>query len=270
MNGCEKYQELISAAIDNELSSEEKAELAEHLKVCSECASLYRAFEGLSSAMTAELEEMPAELHENIMAEIRREDIKKKNKKLSKPLKTILASAACAVFIVGAAFIAAPKGAQAPAAVSLSSTYIEAENSTSAESYSRQSNSVSEGLSDSYSVLEESERTAGKAAPDSLQSAAPEAPAMMFSSAPNSAVLYELEQERWDSFRELLSGSSTACSEEPQTEAALKVCLKDCAEGSFIELYSSGEGLIYYDSSDGNYHKADSDMAEVDAFLNIS
>ena len=39
---CEKYQEMISANIDDFLNEEEQASLSEHLNVCSACESYNR------------------------------------------------------------------------------------------------------------------------------------------------------------------------------------------------------------------------------------
>lgn len=111
MSGCEMYQELISCLLDGELNEEESTALAEHLEHCPECETMFEAFTGLSKSISENMEEVPEGLHENIMAAVRREDIKNKNskKKLSKPVKAILTTAACAALIVGVGVAAAPK-----------------------------------------------------------------------------------------------------------------------------------------------------------------
>lgn len=103
MSGCEMYQELISCLLDGELNEEESTALAEHLEHCPECEAMFEAFAGLSRSLGENMEEVPEGLHENIMAAVRREDIKNKNsrKKLSKPMKAALTTAACAVLVVG-------------------------------------------------------------------------------------------------------------------------------------------------------------------------
>ncbi len=104
MSGCEEYRELISCLLDGELNEEESSALAEHLEHCGECRTMYEAFTGISKSISENMVEVPEELHENIMAAVCRESIKNKNsrKKLSKPLKAILTTAACAVIVVGA------------------------------------------------------------------------------------------------------------------------------------------------------------------------
>lgn len=56
MSECEKYQELISALLDSELSGAESAALAEHLKVCTGCAAMHQAFSTLSKTLSEGLE----------------------------------------------------------------------------------------------------------------------------------------------------------------------------------------------------------------------
>ena len=111
MSGCEMYQELISCLLDGELNEEESTALAEHLEHCPECEAMFETFTGLSKSISENMEEVPEGLHENIMAAVRREDIKNKNskKKLSKPVKAILTTAACVALVVGVGVAAAPK-----------------------------------------------------------------------------------------------------------------------------------------------------------------
>ena len=109
MSGCEKYQEMISRLLDGELEAAEEAALAEHLKACPDCAALYAAFSGLSEVLAQDLEEPPERIRENVMAEIRRGEIEKKNRRrLSRPVRGLLATAACLVLVIGAAYASAP------------------------------------------------------------------------------------------------------------------------------------------------------------------
>ncbi len=98
---CEYFRELISCLIDGELSKDDKAALADHLEICHECATMYAAFSNLSSVIAEDLEEAPASLCANVMAEIRRAEIIKKNRRKS-AIKAVLATAACAVFAIAA------------------------------------------------------------------------------------------------------------------------------------------------------------------------
>lgn len=81
MNEHIRYQELISRLLDEELSPEEQNDLALHLKDCPDCAAVYAAFSALSESMGSDLEEPPEGLRENVMAQIRREEIRRKNSK---------------------------------------------------------------------------------------------------------------------------------------------------------------------------------------------
>lgn len=107
MNACEYYQELISRMLDDELSNKERAVLAEHLSECSECAAVYSAFSLLSDAVAADLVEPPEELCEDIMAHIRRSEMRKRNRQqqrrfLSRPVKNAITAAACVAVLVAA------------------------------------------------------------------------------------------------------------------------------------------------------------------------
>jgi hypothetical protein len=120
MNNCEYYEELISRSLDDELTVDERKELAVHLASCHKCSELWQLMADISGMMEADMDELPEGLHENIMADIRRSEMKKKNtvvggtgssnkakatveKKLSKPVRNMLATAACLVIVVAAA-----------------------------------------------------------------------------------------------------------------------------------------------------------------------
>ncbi|MBO5555659.1 MAG: zf-HC2 domain-containing protein, partial [Oscillospiraceae bacterium] len=94
MSRCEQMQERISRMLDGELSPEEQAEVREHIAGCAECAALYEAFSAVSDAIGQDLEEAPESLHENVMAEIRREEIRRRNQ-ARRPWRAILTTAAC-------------------------------------------------------------------------------------------------------------------------------------------------------------------------------
>ena len=99
-------QELISRMLDEELSAEEQAALAKHLESCPECRAMYEAFAAVSGALHEQLEEPPARLRENVMAEIRREQIRKKNRR---PWRAALSVAAVAVLALGLRFGVGPR-----------------------------------------------------------------------------------------------------------------------------------------------------------------
>ena len=104
MNSCAYYQELISSLVDGELSDEENEALMLHLNTCSRCNAMYAVFHDLSDILSEEPEPLPEGLHENIMAGIRRSELKKRNRRMrSVGLRTAMTAAACAVLVLAAA-----------------------------------------------------------------------------------------------------------------------------------------------------------------------
>ena len=125
MNGCQEYQELISRMLDEDLSKAERDALAEHIKRCPDCAAVYVAFRSLSESLSEDLVEPSPDLHEKIMADVRREAVRTRNSAQHHHRRwhTVMTAAACLLLVVAAAMsfpkIAGRKGAQqAPAAVS--------------------------------------------------------------------------------------------------------------------------------------------------------
>ena len=103
MEQCEAMQALISRMLDEDLDAAEQRELAEHLKSCADCRAVYEAFSALSGALQNDLVEPPESLRENVMAEIRREQIRAKNRR---PWRYALAVAAMAALVIGVHFAA--------------------------------------------------------------------------------------------------------------------------------------------------------------------
>ena len=54
MNGCERFQEDLSALLDGMLPEDREREVLAHLAGCPDCAALYDAFDRLSEAMEQE------------------------------------------------------------------------------------------------------------------------------------------------------------------------------------------------------------------------
>jgi len=106
MSECEKYLEMISAQIDNELSPEEEWELERHLEGCPSCRRVKEAFGAISGAVSEELVQPPEELAASVMQKIREsdkcgEDRKEKSRNSKRIyLKRYLALAACAALII--------------------------------------------------------------------------------------------------------------------------------------------------------------------------
>ena len=112
MNNCEMYQELMSRLVDGELSREEYARLDAHMENCAECSAMYAVFASLSEIIGSEDEALPEDLHENIMAGVRRSAMINHNRRrLSKPMRNTLAAAACAALVLFASRGLAPEKA---------------------------------------------------------------------------------------------------------------------------------------------------------------
>jgi len=117
MRNCEYYQELISRSLDDELTVEERKELAVHLASCPSCNQMRQLMADISQMMEEDMEEPPEGLHEDIMAEIRRSEMIKRAKgeekpgkhfapkrfTLAKPVRNLLATAACMALVIAAA-----------------------------------------------------------------------------------------------------------------------------------------------------------------------
>lgn len=99
MKTCEEVQELISRLLDGELNEEEQADVAEHLASCPDCRAMHEAFRSLSGAIAEELEEPPASLHETVMADVRREALRRRQA-APRRVRTLLAVAACAALVI--------------------------------------------------------------------------------------------------------------------------------------------------------------------------
>ena len=102
MSGCEYYQKLISRMLDEDISRDERAALAEHLGTCRECAAMYQAFSALSDTISSGMVDPPEELTDNIMAELRRSEIRRKNRRMPRQMKNLIAAAACAAVVIAA------------------------------------------------------------------------------------------------------------------------------------------------------------------------
>ena len=109
MKDCAYYQELISRLVDREITPEEGEELAAHARECEECRAVYSAFVSLSDALCAELVDPPEELAENVMAEIRRAELWKQNRRPRRQIRRWAALAAGAVLVIGVGSLTLPR-----------------------------------------------------------------------------------------------------------------------------------------------------------------
>ncbi len=98
---CNNYIELMSAALDGELTAEERRELDAHLAVCPECADLFKILAANARA-ARELDcEMPADLKDRIMSNLpAQEAAPKKGKVISWKRWVPVAAAACLALVV--------------------------------------------------------------------------------------------------------------------------------------------------------------------------
>ena len=109
MKDCAYYQELISRLIDREITPEEGEELAAHARECAECRAVYTAFVSLSDMLSSDLVEAPEELSETVMAEIRRAELWKKNRRPRRAPRRWAALAASAVLVIGLGALTLPR-----------------------------------------------------------------------------------------------------------------------------------------------------------------
>ena len=109
MKDCAYYQELISRLVDREITPEEGEALAAHARECEECRAVYTAFVSLSDALCAELVDPPEELAENVMAEIRRAELWKQNRRPRRQIRRWAALAAGAVLVIGVGSLTLPR-----------------------------------------------------------------------------------------------------------------------------------------------------------------
>lgn len=101
MKSCQDYQELISRLLDGELTEAEQRDVERHIASCSDCAAMYEAFRALSQTIGEDPEEPPERLHEKIMADVRREALRRRQ--APKRVRSLLAIAACAALVLLAA-----------------------------------------------------------------------------------------------------------------------------------------------------------------------
>ncbi|MBE6967532.1 MAG: hypothetical protein E7444_03710 [Ruminococcaceae bacterium] len=70
MRECKKYQDMISCAIDGELSANERRALSHHLERCPDCRSVYAQMQQLTTSLQQSAVEPPAALLEGVMRSI--------------------------------------------------------------------------------------------------------------------------------------------------------------------------------------------------------
>lgn len=298
MSQCENYQELISRMVDGDLSAREEADLARHIETCPDCAALFQAFSALSHRIGEDLEESPFDLRDNVMAEIHREEIRRRNR-IPTILRSVLSAAACVALIVGvylgvsitqgknlvtAAYDAAPAAAEedtaaaeeevrampevAPAAAE------EAPAEEAADAPTLQANAVEAAPENDHPLLGMGSAAAAPEEPPQEETEA-EAPAEALGEtaedgAAEAPALEEWELTNWDLslLRELLKGSPEERSaEEMASHAFGRIHLQNLREEYSVLLYEEDGVLYYLDPAEETVYRSALTVEELRAFL---
>ena len=280
MSQCENYQELISRMVDGDLSAREEADLARHIETCPDCAALFQAFSALSHRIGEDLEESPFDLRDNVMAEIHREEIRRRNR-IPTILRSVLSAAACVALIFGvylgvsitqgknlvtAAYDAAPAAAEentaaaeeevrampeaAPAAEEAPAEEAAAEKAADAPTL--QANAVEAPPENDHPLLGMGSAAIAPAETAQEEPAA-ETPAEALEEtaedeAAEAPALEEWELTNWDLslLRELLKGSPEERSAEEMAPHAFgRIHLQNLREEYRVLLYEE-DGVLYY------------------------
>lgn len=100
MQPCQEYEALISAAIDGEVTEEERRALMEHLSRCEGCREAYTQSLLLHEAFDQWEEEAPAGLAEAVMEQVHREPRQRSRTRSRRRWMSLAAAAACLALIV--------------------------------------------------------------------------------------------------------------------------------------------------------------------------
>ncbi len=297
MSQCEIYQELISRMVDGDLSAQEEADLARHIETCPDCAALFQAFSVLSHRIGEDLEESPFDLRDNVMAEIHREEIRRRNR-IPTILRSVLSAAACVAVIVGvylgvsithgknlvtAAYEAAPAAAEEKLAAAEEEVRAMPEAAPAAEEPSAekaadapmlQSNAVAAAPESDHPLLGMGS-VASAPAETAQEEPEAEAPAAALADtaedeAAEAHTLEEWELTNWDLslLRELLKGSPEERSaEDLEPHAFGRIHLKNFREEHSILLYEEDGVLYYLDPVEETVYRSALTVEELRAFL---
>lgn len=102
MADCNKYDSMISALMDGELSDDEMVDLREHAHSCEICYDLIKLYPAMSHTIYDSEESPPDKLHLDIMAQIRHENKRSKSRRLLRRLTTV---AAVLVVVISGLFL---------------------------------------------------------------------------------------------------------------------------------------------------------------------
>ena len=300
MSQCEIYQELISRMVDGDLSAREEADLARHIETCPDCAALFQAFSAISGQIGEDLEEAPFDLRDNVMAEIHREEIRRRNR-IPTILRSVLSAAACVALIFGvylgvsitqgknlvtAAYDAAPAAAEEKVAAAgaevrampeaapaeAEEAPAEAAEAAAAEEPADapllQSNAVGSAPESDHPLLG---MGSGASAPvETTREESAEAFDETAEEAAEAPALEEWELTNWDLslLRELLKGSPEERSaEEMESHAFGRILLRNVREELEVLLYEEDGVLYYLDPAEETVYRSALSVEELRAFL---
>lgn len=123
MRECKKYQDMISCAIDGELSANERRALSHHLECCPDCRSVYAQMQQLTTSLQQSAVEPPAALLEGVMRSIGATTPEAKKSRKKNYIRYISAAACLAlVLFIGYAALHSGFGASKDAAAPESNT----------------------------------------------------------------------------------------------------------------------------------------------------
>lgn len=300
MSQCERYQEWISRMVDGDLSQAEEQELREHVQSCPECALLYQAFSALSDEMQSDLENVPLDLRESVMAEVRREEIRRRNR-IPSILRGVMSVAACLAVIVGVYLgVSLTKGdgrlrsavsrssgsaqetkamampEEAPAVIASLLPQPEAQAEVRAETPAVQENAMGTQRMDSAPTADDAQampevpaESAPEPAPEPAAEAEEEMPTEEAASEPEPAG-EEWELQNWDLdlLRALLKGSPAELNEDAlQGHALGRIRVQNRAESYTVELYELNGALYYRDPAEETIYRAELTVEELRAFF---
>lgn len=274
MKSCDDYQELISRMLDGDLSKSERAELAAHVKSCPDCAAVYVAFRSLSEHLGGELEEAPRSVHETVMAEVRRDQLRRNNTvhRSHRRWHTVLTIAACLVLVVAAGLSLpklAPRMGKSAAAPQAAEDAVQAE--TPAEAPMLAAPETAKGALNSEKASQDSALSVEQPAPlPEAEEAVDEAPAEMSAEEPEaerkSITRGEdgeliLDEQMSETFLALLTREQTVLTAAPTKELRL-VCLINGEPRPLTLLLTEQEAVCVFADGD-SYFRIDASPSEL-------
>ncbi|MCD8321590.1 MAG: zf-HC2 domain-containing protein [Oscillospiraceae bacterium] len=116
MSDCERWQELMSQMLDDEISQEDAAALRVHMRTCRDCQAMWNMQFSISHAIRQDVVPPPDSLGQGVMARIQGESRRERESARRRGSRAVLprwgraAAAACLVIVIGAVAFAAWDG----------------------------------------------------------------------------------------------------------------------------------------------------------------